>query len=304
MRAGVNILNFGPGVEPESFLRWAQVSEGLGYHSVMISDHVAVTPGVSQRYPEPFYDAFATLSWLAGQTSRIQLGTTIIVLPYRHPALIARLVANLDQLSGGRFIFGVGVGNAEDEFKVLGVEHAKRGAIANEDLRIMLALWNSAEPVTLKGRYYEIDQVQGIPTKQKPHPPVWVGGASDGALLRAVRYGQAWHPNVRDFDQMEHTDLPKLKAIAANEGKPIPALCPRMRMDIRDKALDDSRVPGSGSLEQVQADIARLERLGTEHVTLDWYTGDVEATKDHERGWNMLALLASQVLDLRNEKLR
>ena len=67
MRAGVNILNFGPGVEPESLLRWAQVSEGLGYHSVMISDHVAITPSVAQRYPEPFYDAFVTLSWLAGQ---------------------------------------------------------------------------------------------------------------------------------------------------------------------------------------------------------------------------------------------
>src|SRR5712691_7277216 len=116
LRVGVNILNFGPGARPETLLQWAQVSEALGYHSIMISDHVAITPSVRQRYPEPYWDTFTALAWLAGQTKRVQLGTTVTVLPYRHPVLTARLAANVDQFSGGRFIFGVGVGNAEDEF--------------------------------------------------------------------------------------------------------------------------------------------------------------------------------------------
>src|SRR5262249_13204039 len=144
VRVGVNILNFGPGANPRDLLGWAQVAEALGYHSLMISDHVAITPSVAVRYPEPFYDTFTTLAWLAGQTNRIQLGTTVVVLPYRHPILTARLVANIDQLSGGRFIFGTGVGNAADEFKALGLPHARRGSLANECLAAMLALWQGS----------------------------------------------------------------------------------------------------------------------------------------------------------------
>ena len=96
MQVGVNILNFGPGSSPDALLRWAQVSEALGVHSIMISDHVAITPSVATRYPEPYWDVFASLSWLAGQTRRLQLGTTVVVLPYRHPVLTARLVSNID----------------------------------------------------------------------------------------------------------------------------------------------------------------------------------------------------------------
>src|SRR5688572_25319740 len=105
MKVGVNILNFGPGANPVDLLRWAQTAESLGYHGIFVSDHVAVTPSVAQRYPEPFFDTFTTLAWLAGQTQRVDLGTTVCVLPYRHPVLTARLTANVDQLSRGRFIF-------------------------------------------------------------------------------------------------------------------------------------------------------------------------------------------------------
>src|SRR5439155_16143760 len=134
MRFGVNILNFGPGISPDAMIRWAQVAEGLGYHAVMISDHVAITRSVAQRYPEPFYDTFTSLAWIAGQTKKIRLGNTVSVLPYRHPILTARLVANIDNLSGGRFFLGTGVGNAEDEFRVLGLSINQRGALSNEIL--------------------------------------------------------------------------------------------------------------------------------------------------------------------------
>src|SRR4051812_42352150 len=152
MQLGVNILNFGPGSSPDALLRWAQTAEALSYHSVMISDHVAITPSVATRYPEPYWDVFASLAWLAGQTKRVQLGTTVVVLPYRHPVLTARLVSNIDQFSGGRFIFGVGVGNAEDEFRALGLPHARRGLLANECLASVLALWHGDGPVSYRGR--------------------------------------------------------------------------------------------------------------------------------------------------------
>ena len=122
MRIGVNLLNFGPGVSPDSLAGWTQLAETLGYHFVMISDHVAMTPDVVARYPAPFYDPFVTLAWLARLTRRVELGTTVVILPYRHPLHTARLAANVDRLSGGRFIFGVGW--ARQEFEALGVPFA------------------------------------------------------------------------------------------------------------------------------------------------------------------------------------
>lgn len=85
MKVGVNLINFGPGTSPDSIRRWAVLSETLGYHLIMISDHVAVTPDVHAQYPSPFFDPFTTLAWLAGLTRKIELGTTVIILPYRHP---------------------------------------------------------------------------------------------------------------------------------------------------------------------------------------------------------------------------
>ncbi len=307
LKIGVNILNFGPGANPDALLRWAKLAEALGFHSLMFSDHVASTPSVGQRYPEPFYDPFTTLAWLAGQTDRIRLGTTVIVLPYRHPVLMARLIANIDQLSGGRFILGVGVGNAEDEFSVLNQPHARRGAIADEHLRAMLALWQGEGAVSFEGKYLRFEGVSAIETRQKPHPPVWVGGNSPAAWRRAVRYGAAWHPilwrNV-SIPYVETTALPEIRRMAKAEGSALPAFCPRIRLEITQEPIQGEREPGRGSLAQITSDLSALKGLGAEHVILDWNTGDLEATRDHTHGWSMLSTLADKVLDLERETLR
>ena len=167
MKIGINLLNFGPGVSPESIGRWGQVVEGLGYHGIFISDHVAITPSVAPRYPEPYFDALMTLSWLAGQTKRLDLGTTIIVLPYRHPILLARQVANLDRLSGRRVILGAGIGNAADEFAALGVPHNRRGAWSDEVLGAMQALWGGTGEVSYGGKHVRFERVSAIATHQK-----------------------------------------------------------------------------------------------------------------------------------------
>jgi probable F420-dependent oxidoreductase len=304
MRVGINLLNFGPGANPDALLRWAQLAEALGYHSVMISDHVAITPSVRPRYPEPFFDCFATLAWLAGQTRRVQLGTTVAVLAYRHPVLTARLVANIDQLSGGRFIFGVGIGNAEDEFAVLGQPRRRRGALADETLAAILALWTSVDPVTVAGRHVSFADVSPITPFQQPHPPVWVGGLSDAALRRAARFGDGWHPILRSLASTREVGLPGLRQAAGAADRPVPAFCPRIRLDIGPDDLSGDRIPGTDSLAQVHADLRELEALGAEHVILDWNTGDVAATAAHEHGWEMLALLADRVLDLPHETVR
>ena len=304
MQVGVNILNFGPGVTPASLLQWATTAEELGYHSIMISDHIAITPTVAQSYPEPFYDPFATLSWLAGQTKHIKIGTTVIVLPYRSPLLVARLGANLDQLSNGRFIFGVGVGGSESEFDALGVPFHKRGAITNDYLSAIKTLWTN-EVAAHEGPYVSFADVAGMKPAQSPHPPIWIGGRSDAAIKRAIKLGDAWHPNRFTIDWMKSEGIPRVQEMANAEGLPIPALCPRIRMNIQETPYqDDDRLPGQGTIDQMRGDLAALEAMGAEHVLLDWYSGDLEATKDHGAGLWVISTLAEEVLDLPGETLR
>ena len=151
MKLGVNILNFGPGGSPESLLGWARFAEQTGFSIAMMSDRGPLTPDVQALYPAPFYDPFVTLAWLAGQTEHIELGTTVALLPYRHPLLTARMAANIDRFSGGRFVFGVGVGWSEPEFAALGVPFGQRGAITDEYLAAITELW-AGEVVSMNGR--------------------------------------------------------------------------------------------------------------------------------------------------------
>ena len=178
MKIGVNILNFGPGATPDSLLRSARVAEALGYHVLMISDHVAITPDVEAQYPAPFYDPFTALAWLAGLTKEVELGTTIAVLPYRHPLQTARIAANIDQLSSGRFILGVGAGWARQEFEALGVPFDRRGAVTNEYLDVIKKCWTN-DVVSHDGRWVSFRDVHSAPRPMRlPHPPIWVGGSS------------------------------------------------------------------------------------------------------------------------------
>jgi probable F420-dependent oxidoreductase len=305
MKIGVNLLNFGPGVSPESLARWTTLAETLGYHFVMISDHVAVTPDVHARYPAPIYDPFTTLGWLAAITRRVELGTTVIVLPYRHPLETARMAANVDRLSGGRLIFGIGAGWARQEFEALGVPFERRGAMTDDYLAAIKTLWTQ-DMATHAGRFVSFKDVRTAPRPlRSPHPPIWVGGASDAALRRAARHGDAWHPIRSRIGWLRDEGLPRLRAIAEREAKPVPALCPRIRLRLADSPVpDDQRIAGEGTLDQVRRDLAALESLGARYVLFDTYTDDPEATRNHEAAWRMLVTLAEQVLDLGREALR
>lgn len=305
MKAGVNLINFGPGATPESLARTAALAEALGYHFVMTSDHVAITPDVAGRYPAPFYEPFTLLGWLAAATRTVEIGTTVLVLPYRHPLETARMAANVDRLSGGRLIFGVGAGWARQEFEALGVSYERRGAITSEYLAAITTCWTQ-DLASFHGRFVRFDDVDTTPRPARaPHPPIWVGGATDAALRRAVRYGDAWHPIRIKLGWLRETGLPRLREIADKEGRPVPALCPRIRLRLTEAPMDEStRVAGEGTLDQVRADLAALEALGADYVLFDTYTDDVEATRDHEAGWRMLTVLAERALDLGRQALR
>jgi probable F420-dependent oxidoreductase len=272
MQLGINILNFGAATGPKELLTWTRYAEDRGFDFAMVSDHLAVTEDVAAQYPAPFYDPFATLAWLAGQTSRIRLGTSIAVVPFRHPLHTARLAANVDQFSGGRLILGVGVSWPRQEFAALNVPYSERGALADEYLDVITRAW-AEKSLSHHGRTLSFaDVATGPPPAHRI--PIWVGGDTIGALRRAVRFAHAWHPIRPSIDWLREDGLPALRRTARDAGAVTPTLAPRILLRITDTTVyDTDRPAGVGTLEQVRQDLDELERLGATHVLLDTYSG-------------------------------
>ena len=155
------------------------------------------------------------------------------------------------------------------------------------------------------GRFVSFQDVNTAPRPvRSPKPPIWVGGASDQALRRTVRYADGWHPIRIRVDWLKGTGIPRLTEIAAEEGRPVPAICPRIRLRITDSEVpEDRRVAGEGSVEQIRRDMADLEELGCQYVLLDNYYDDIEAIKNNEASWSMLAVMAEKVVDLGRETI-
>ena len=305
MKIGVNILNFGAAATPSVLERWAMETEGLGYHFVMISDHVAITPDVASRFPTPFYDPFIVLAWLAGATKKVELGTSVTILPYRHPLHTARMAANIDHLSGGRFLFGVGVGWAQQEFAALGIPFHRRGALTDEYLAVIKQFWTQ-DIISYSGKSLMFQDVHTGPRpRRSPHPPIWVGGSSEAAMRRVLRFGDAWHPLRFRVDWMKSAGLPRLREMADAAGTNIPALCPRIFLRVSSSALDDDqRMAGEGTLDQIRRDFDGLAAMGAEYVLLDSYAPNPETARTPELAWKMLETLAEQIFDLDGESLR
>ena len=307
MKFGLKLHHSGPGASPDYMRRWAQFAETLGLHLIMTADHVALTPEVLEQYPEPYYEAFTNLSWLSAQTQKIKLGTTVIVIPYRHPVHLAHLTSSIDQLSGGRLIFGVGVGWAKSEFEALGVPFHQRGVMTDDYLAAIKVLWTS-DVASYEGPFVSFKDVKVTPKPvQSPHPPVWVGGSSVPAMRRAVRFGDAWHPIQIRIDWLRDTGLPRLQQIAEKEGRAVPALCPRIYCRLTDSPLpENERVAGEGTLDQVHGDLEALQALGAEYVLLDTKRNSPTAAspRHHEEAWRTLATLAEKVIDLDGETVR
>lgn len=193
MKIGIALPIFGKYAGREEILDAALAAEALGYDSVWVSDHVVV-PDSHNVFGDVFFDPLISLAFIASATSRIELGTSVIVLPYRNPLVLAKSVSSLDALSGGRVVLGVGSGWLKGEFEALGVDYARRGRMTDEYIEIMKELWTSDSP-SYEGEYFSFTGIRFEPKPvRKPHPPVWVGGESRRSIERAVTHGDGWHP--------------------------------------------------------------------------------------------------------------
>jgi alkanesulfonate monooxygenase SsuD/methylene tetrahydromethanopterin reductase-like flavin-dependent oxidoreductase (luciferase family) len=273
-RLGVNVPNFGPGTSRRTLADWADRTQELGYELLMMSDHLVITPDVAEQYPAPFFEPLTSLAWLAGRNPGLALGTTVLILPYRHPLQVARVAATLGELSEGRFVLGAGVGWARQEFAALGVDHARRGALTDAYLETIRRTWRE-EPEFHGG------------------VPVWIGGNGAPARRRAVRYGDAWHPIDLPLEKLR-TGLAALRASARQEGRPVPSFAPRLALAITARPVDGpDRPAGTGTEDQVYADLAELVRLGAGNILLDTFTGDLAEIRDPEPAWRQLRTVAA-----------
>jgi alkanesulfonate monooxygenase SsuD/methylene tetrahydromethanopterin reductase-like flavin-dependent oxidoreductase (luciferase family) len=198
VKFGINVPNFGPGTDPASLAEWVRFAGSAGFDLAMMSDHIAVTPDVAELYPPPFYDPFTILAWLAGITERIELGTTVTVLPYRNPLLTARMAATIDRISGGRFILGVGVGWSKQEYAAIGVPFERRGAITDEYLAAIGELWTT-EVASYNGEFVSFRDIYTAPSpSRQPHPRSGSAASAPrrcAALLRSPTRGTPTTPN-------------------------------------------------------------------------------------------------------------
>lgn len=169
---------------PDELVAIAQVAEGLGYHHLTCSEHVAVPTKYAATRGTTYWDPLATLSYLAASTSTIGLATHVLVLGYHHPWAIAKQFGTLTRLSHGRLILGVGVGSLAEEFELLGADFDDRGRWADESLRELHRIWGEGE----------VDGFTISPNAHDAETPMWIGGRTERSLRRAIEFGDGWVP--------------------------------------------------------------------------------------------------------------
>lgn len=247
----------------------AQNAEALGFDSVWAGDHIVIPVDIASRYPytatgsfpmnpkEPLLEPLTVLSFVAACTTKIRLGTAVLVLPHRNAVVTAKTIATLDVLSGGRVILGVGVGWMEEEFNAVNASFTDRGPLSDEAVAVMKELWTSDHP-RFNGKFHRFPEVACEPRPvQKPHPPIWIGGHTGPALRRIVEYGDGWAAVV--FSPQEFAErLDKIKEKAAHSGR-----------DLSNITLCVS--PRGKRPEAMLEDIPRYQELGATYLYLAFF---------------------------------
>ncbi|HVP27535.1 MAG TPA: TIGR03619 family F420-dependent LLM class oxidoreductase [Myxococcota bacterium] len=210
MHLGIVVRNMGLQSTRETVAACARAAEAAGLDDAWVVDHVAIPPDDAEGSGGRYLDPLTTLAFLAGVTSRIGLGTAVLILPYRPALPTAKTIATLQELSGGRLRLGAGVGWMEPEFRALGVPRARRGAIADETLAFLRRCFDGAGPD-------DVVEANGQPFLFRPRPkapPIYVGGAPPHALARAVRFGDGWMPMAASPEKLR-APIAELQRLAA-----------------------------------------------------------------------------------------
>lgn len=265
MRFGFALPNHWGVEDPEDLLDLATRAEQAGFTSVWVAHHILNAGYVGKRLGlKPYWDALTVLSFVATRTERVRLGTSVLVLPYLHPMPVAKQLATIDVLSGGRLDLGVGVGAMPEENEALGIDYHTRGAVADECIDVLKALWADGA-ASYEGAHYAFEDAVSSPKPlQRPHPPLLIGGNGIPALRRVARSGDGWHPYLLSAEQMEER-LPRLDEELAKVGRSRDQITVSLRVDI-------DAVPTREAAEVYAA-------LGIDELVISFNSGDAEAQR-------------------------
>lgn len=290
LRVGVVLPTYRRLASAENIRRAAELSETLGFDSVWVTDHVVVPAGSVDAFGPTFFEGVTTMAYVAGITTRVSIGAAILIIPYRHPLLLAKMLATADQLSGGRLIVGAGLGWLEAESELMGVAHRKRGRIADEALAVMRSCWEDEKPA-LSG---ETDGLSGFHFAPRPYAgrrlPVLIGGASVAALRRAARLGDGWIGDGLTFEELEASLAQFRKELAAADRRIEDVeIAMRTGLQVVERAEEvtgspsemgwktgdfksggNDRTPFRGLREQVVGDFRRAAELGVDHLVFEF----------------------------------
>jgi probable F420-dependent oxidoreductase len=269
VRFGIVLPTYPRGATIEGVAQVAQVAERLGFASVWTTDHVILPRESAGPYAE-ILEPLLTLAYVAPLTRHVQLGISVIVVPQRNGVVLAKELATLDRLCGGRLIVGVGAGWSEEEFQMLGVgdRFHHRGKYLDETLRLWTHLWTTPD-TPYRSQYYDLPAVAFGPRPvQTGGPTIWVGGASEGARRRAGRIGAAWHPvGISASDLAEQSRLVYQSATQA--GRPSPEIAPRLpiQFGVGSEALAVGRMQTiQGSPHEVLAQLRNYAQVGVSEI--------------------------------------
>jgi probable F420-dependent oxidoreductase len=293
LRFGLDVGIYGRLATREIIFELAQMAETGGFDSVWLADHVIFPSTFTSKYPysptgafpmdmtqEPLLEPIAVMGVLVGATQRVKIGTAVLVMPYRNPVLLGRMLATLDVLSGGRTILGAGVGWLAEEFAALDARpFGARGHVTDECIEIVKRLCAGGE-VSFQGEHYQLQPLVSRPgSVQRPHPPILVGGTSNAALRRVATLGDGWlSTSVRPDTVGERLEV--LKRLCETHERRLEdlSLCHKFFINIGEsrKAADGSRDPGTGSVQEIRDDIRRFADHGYTSFIVRYRGSDAE----------------------------
>jgi len=276
---GIHLPHLGRQASRRALIDFSQHAEALGFHSGWVSDHVAWPRAIESKYPYsddgsfapatdmPWLDPIGTLFFVAGCTERLKLAPTVLILGYRPPVLTAKAIASLDVVSDGRVILGVGVGWMKEEFEVLGMPYDHRGKRADEQLELFEAFFTEDSP-SFHGEYYDVPEVGFAPKPVQAKVPIWVGGDSEAAYRRTVRFGDAFHAAFQSLDEVR-TGWGRVQELAAENGRAPDELRLSIRLYLDPGASMPAAKSIGGSPEQMLDTVGQWAAIGVDHILLD-----------------------------------
>ncbi|HET9488961.1 MAG TPA: LLM class F420-dependent oxidoreductase [Methylomirabilota bacterium] len=281
MRAGFALGNIGPIGTAENLVRIAQRAEALGYDTLWAVERLLWPLKPQTPYPvtpdgslpaeyKHVLDPLEALTFVAAHTRRIGLGTSVLDIPYYNPVMLARRVSTLDVLSGGRVRLGLGLGWSKDEHDAMGAEMKNRGAKADEFLAVVKTIWTT-DPTEFRGQYYTLPRSHiGPKPAQKPHPPIYLAAFAAGALNRIGRLADGWNPVAIPVAGMKQMfDSVKQTARDAGRDPSRLQLVVRANIEIHDKPRATDGAIFTGTLAQIEEDVAACRALGAHEVHFD-----------------------------------